>query len=272
MKLYEFASTILKEGSLSSKLLSPQKIHWDELECWESERVDYPSRDNRIAFSEEQIKFPGKGALKDSRQRGKALHFFANHELLAIEMMAQALLLFPELTLAQRKSLVMTLGEEQKHFSLYLSRMQELGTSFGDYPLNQFFWSFMSEIKTPEQFFSVISLTFEQANLDFASYYMELFKEIGDERTYSILKEVYEDEIKHVARGRTELLKNVSHANELWDFYCENLPENLTPARAKGIVFDDEARAKSGLPQGFISSLKEYRNSFSVTDRKQWKE
>ena len=69
---------------------------------------------------------------------------------------------------------------------------------------------------------------------------MKLFKELGDEKTYSILKEVYEDEIRHVARGRSELLRNVMNPEELWDYYCKNLPENLTPARAKGIVFDDE--------------------------------
>lgn len=272
MRLYEFASNILKEGSLAHKLTPAKDIIWDENESWVSERYSKPTREESISFSTEQIKFPGKGSLKNPHQRGKALHFFANHELLAIEMMAQALLLFPELTLSQRKSLVTTISEEQKHFSLYLSRMQELGVSFGDFPLNQFFWTFMEDISTPEQFYSVISLTFEQANLDFASYYMGLFKELGDEKTFSILKEVYEDEIRHVARGRNELLKKVSGPSELWSYYCENLPQNLTPARAKGIVFDDEARKKSGLPEGFIDSLKKYRNSFSVTDRKQWKE
>ena len=186
MKLYEFASHILKKGDLSSKLTSAQQIVWEESETWVSERYETPARSPEICFSEQQIKFPGKGALKDPLQRGKALHFFANHELLAIEMMAQALLLFPELSLPQRKSLVMTISEEQKHFSMYLSRMQELGVSFGDYPLNQFFWSFMANIENPDQFYSVISLTFEQANLDFASHYKELFKDLGDLRTYSI--------------------------------------------------------------------------------------
>jgi uncharacterized ferritin-like protein (DUF455 family) len=272
VKLYEFASHILKKGDLSSKLISSNDIVWDEREEWSSERYERPSRNSEISFSEQQVKFPGKGSLKEPLQRGKALHFFANHELLAIEMMAQALLLFPQLSFAQRKSLVMTISEEQKHFSMYLSRMQELGVSFGDYPLNQFFWSFMADIETPDQFYSVISLTFEQANLDFASYYMELFKELGDLKTHAILKEVYEDEIKHVARGRSELLKNVTGPEELWHHYCESLPSNLTPARAKGIHFDDEARKKSGLPHEFISSLKTYKNSFSVTNRKEWKE
>lgn len=271
MKLHTFVSKILKQGNLSSKLVSPQSIDWEENETWISERLSFPVRDESIKFSTEQIKFPRSPSLKDPKQKGKALHFFANHELLAIEMMAQALLLFPELTIAQRKSLVKTIEEEQNHFSMYLGRMQELGVSFGDYPLNQFFWSFMERINTPEQFFSVISLTFEQANLDFASYYMKVFKEHGDERTYLILREVYEDEIRHVARGRNELLKKVSSPEELWDFYCENLPDNLTPARAKGMVFDDKARVKSGLPSVFIDSLKNYQNTFSITNRKQWK-
>lgn len=271
MKLYEFCCCLLKKGDLASKLTSINEIDWEESETWTSERLVKPERCGSIAFSNKQIKFPGKGALKDSQQRAKALHFFANHELLAIEMMAQALLLFPELSMSQRKSLIKTIDEEQKHFTMYLARMQELGGHFGDYPLNQFFWSFMEQIKAPEQFFSVISLTFEQANLDFASHYMAIFQKLGDLKTYQILKEVYEDEIRHVARGRTELLKKVSHPEELWEFYCRSLPESLTPARAKGIVFDNDARKKSGLSEDFILSLKGYRNSFSVTDRKEWK-
>lgn len=271
MKLYEFCCCLLKKGDLASKLTSTDEIDWEESETWTPERLVKPKRCDSIAFSTKQIKFPGKGALKDPQQRAKALHFFANHELLAIEMMAQALLLFPDLSMAQRRSLIKTIEEEQKHFTLYLSRMQELGGHFGDYPLNQFFWSFMEQIETPEQFFSVISLTFEQANLDFASHYMTIFQELGDLKTYQILKEVYEDEIRHVARGRTELLKKARHPEELWELYCSNLPENLTPARAKGISFDGDARKKSGLSEGFIQSLKGYRNSFSVTNRKEWK-
>lgn len=271
MNVFEFAQQILLQGSLESKLLDPCLIDWNSVDRPDPLRVKEPVRNEDISFSSEQVKFPGKGALKDLKQRGKALHFFANHELLAIEMMAQALLIFTDWTLSQQKLLVKTLAEEQKHFSLYIDRMKDFGVSFGDYPLNSFFWNFMDKIETSDQFFSVISLTFEQANLDFARHYMKVFSEIGDEKTFDILNEVYQDEVRHVARGRTELIKNIDDPEELWAFYCACLPENLTPSRAKGIVFDHEGRKKAGLDSYFIDSLHNYKNNFNVTNRKQWK-
>lgn len=271
MDVFSYAEHILLNGGLENKLLNSDVINWDLKKSYSPIKVNEPTRDKNIAFSKEQIKFPGKGALKDPKQRGKALHFFANHELLAIEMMAQAILLFTDWSPSQQKLVVKTLSEEQKHFSLYLGRMRDFGVEFGDYPLNSFFWNFMDKIESSDQFFSVISLTFEQANLDFARHYMNVFQEIGDGETFNILKEVYEDEVRHVARGRTELIKKVDSPEDLWNHYCESLPENLTPARAKGIIFDRDGRKKAGLDLNFIESLHEYKNNFSITNRKQWK-
>ncbi len=274
MTLFEYAKNILLGESLEEKLTPSSVIEWNESELWEPLRVKFPARNEKISFSQKQIKFPGKGALKLDKEKGKALHFFANHELLAIEMFAQAILLFPELKISQRKLLVKTLEEEQKHFSLYLKRMNSFGVKFGDFPLNQFFWSFMEKIETPDQFFATISLTFEQANLDFAKYYHSIFELVGDGETANILKIVYEDEIKHVARGRHEVAHSLVGKEEamtqLWEHYCDILPPPLTPARAKGLIFDEEGRKMAGLPTEYIESLKEYRNSFAITDRKQW--
>ncbi len=271
MNVFEFASTILLKGGLEDKLISSDLINWEFRIKQEPLRVERPVRNDKLQFSKEQIKFPGKGALRDLKQRGKALHFFANHELLAIEMMAQALLLFPGWEESQQKLVVRTLTEEQKHFKLYHDRMNEYGVEFGDYPLNSFFWSFMDKIENDQQFFSVISLTFEQANLDFAKHYMQVFKDLEDFKAFEILNEVYEDEVRHVARGRTELLKSIDDPNQLWQHYCQNLPGVLTPARAKGISFDRDGRRKAGLDDSYISSLEGYNNSFKITQRKQWK-
>ena len=271
MRLYDLAFQILSGGNLEDKLISVGQIDWCE-EHWKPYRFETPERNRKIAFSNEQIKFPGKGALQDKRQRGKALHFFANHELLAIEMMAQAILLFPEMNTRQQKLLVKTLSEEQKHLSLYLKRMKELGVEFGDFPLNKFFWSFMEKIHTPHQFFAVISLTFEQANLDFSKYYRDFFESLGDVETTQIMQIVYDDEIKHVARGRHEITQELPRefANQLWEYYCQILPPPLTPSRAKGMIFDEEGRKMAGLSSEFINSLHNYRTSFVVTERKEW--
>lgn len=272
--VYDYAKTILLGDVLEDKLLEGSSIDWDKSTSFEALRVKLPGRSGRISLSEEQEKFPKKGALRDKSQRGKALHFFANHELLAIEMMAQALLLFPEASQATQRSLVETITEEQKHFSLYCERMNEFGVEFGDFPLNQFFWSFMGKIEDLETFYNVVSLTFEQANLDFALFYKTIFEELGDEKTADILNIVYTDEIKHVARGRAFLGK--SHVKKelpetFFEYFLSLLPSPLTADRAKGIVFDEQGRKKAGLSEEYINSLRDYQSAFKITKRKQWK-
>src|SRR5690606_37167787 len=140
----------------------------------------------------------------ETDKKAVALNSFANHELLAIEMMASALLIYPHKTeddLRFKKGVLVALKDEQKHLSLYIKRLQSLGYEFGDFPLNDFFWRQMEKLKTPAQYLAVMSLTFEAANLDFAQFYSRIFQEQGDLETARILQTVLEDEIAHVALG-----------------------------------------------------------------------
>lgn len=272
MNIYDYAETLLMGTSLEDKLLAPVNIDITH----NSNPYDmplYPGRDKSIAFSDEQVKFPGKGKLHLPEKRALAMHFFANHELLAIEMMAAAILKFPgesEEDLKMKKGLLKTIADEQKHFKLYVNRMKDFGLNFGDVPLNDFFWRQMPKIDNPSQFFSVMALTFEQANLDFADFYRHIFAEYGDEKSAKIMDIVFEDEISHVAFGRT-WLNTWKQSKSLWDYYLENLPDNLTPARAKGIVLNIEARQRAGLDDHYIDSIENYRDNFKLTNRKSWK-
>jgi len=274
MNVFEYAETILLKGDLKSKFVDGTQLDWNNVPKRSSQRIFFPHRSDQIIFSEEQIRFPKKGAMKDKKQRGKALHFFANHELLAIEMMAAAILLFPDEEQSVLKSLVDTISEEQLHLRLYIKRMNELGVQFGDFPLNQFFWSFMEKIENIKTFYTVVSLTFEQANLDFAHYYRDLFKELGDQETADIMNTIYTDEIKHVARGRAYLAKGLLHesqAESFWEYFLSLLPYPLSADRAKGIIFDEKGRERAGLDLNYISNLKKFKSNFKVTQRKEWK-
>ena len=271
MNVFDFAFYVLKSKKLDGKLLDISVIDSYSINTKRSIRFIKPGRGNEISFSSKQAKFPNKEHLKTNEGKKKALHFFANHELLAIEMMAQAILLYPECDAVELKKLVITLSDEQKHFRMYRSLINELGGDFGDYPVNSFFWTQMLKVNTFEQFYSLVAITFEQANLDFAKYYESFFRKNGDEKCADVLKIVYEDEISHVARGRMYLEKELAVNQSLWDYYQSVLPENITPSRAKGMIFDDEGRTKAGLGDHFIQSLKEYSGDFKVTKRKEWK-
>ena len=233
---------------------------------------EYPAREDYYNYSSIRFKFPKPGSLKNEKKRGIALHFFANHELLAIEMMAGAVLKFSR-TVGQKEFKKISIGilsaikDEQKHFCLYKKRMKDLGVSFGDVPLNDFFWRQFKNLNSFEEFFSIMSLTFEAANLDFAYFYGKLFQDLGDEKTAKIMEIVYHDELKHVQLG-AHWVGSLSKYEKLWDAYNSSLPPGITPARSKGIHYMSEHRVKAGLGIDFICELDKYKDNFKVTNRR----
>ena len=112
-------------------------------------------------------------------------------------------------------------------------------------------------------------MTFEAANLDFAGYYRDKFKEVDDLKTANIMNIVYEDEIKHVALG-AKWLNSWRGDLSLWGYFRESLPHNITPSRAKGMSFDVEARVRSGLGEDFIQNVRDYKDDYIITTRREW--
>lgn len=263
----DYFTSILEGADLDDKL-QVSDFNWDG---WsEYEIPSYPSRSDKLKFSKDQLKFPKKESLHLDEKKALALHSFANHELLAIEMMAAAILHYPHKTeedIKIKKGIFSALKDEQKHFKLYVNRLNDLGFEFGDFPLNDFFWRQMHSLKTPAQYFSVMAFTFEAANLDFAQYYRDIFQSLGDTTTAKILNVVLEDEISHVALG-SFWLKKWREDKSLWQYYLDSLPWPLTPARSKGIGFDPLIHERAINDPDFISQLIQFEDPFRVTKRK----
>jgi hypothetical protein len=259
----EYARTILLGGHLEDKLLETS-IEWGK---WESfELPGLPGRTGPLSFSDNRYKFPRAVHLNEADKKAMALHSFANHELLAMEMMAAAILIYPHQTeddLRFKKGIVTALKDEQKHLQLYIGRINELGYAFGDFPLNDFFWRQMPKLKTASQYTALMALT-----LDFAQYYAQIFKGFGDFKTASILETVLADEITHVAFG-AHWLKRWRSDKSLWNYYRESLPWPLTPARSKGIAFDPIIHAKAMGDDEFMQELVAYEDEFKVTKRRE---
>lgn len=267
MKLSTYAKNILLGQSIEDKLLNVEDIEFDEIQDFNIPKT--PGRSKKIQLSSKQEKFPKGQALSLDNNKAFALNSFANHELLALEMMACSLLIYPHHTAEMKRfkqGILKTLVDEQKHFKLYTDRMKEIGYEFGDFPLNDFFWRQMESLKTPEQYLSVIALTFESANLDFAHYYMNLFNSFDDKKTGSILKVVFDDELTHVAFG-THYMNLWKQDKSLWEYYVNCLPWPMTPARGKGIKFKTELRKTTNLDADFLDNLKNYQDDFSITKR-----
>lgn len=262
----EYAKQILLGDSLEDKFFE-QSVSWDEWKSFELPRQ--PGRADRISFSDLQLKFPKANRLNETDKKAMALHSFANHELLAIEMMAAAFLIYPhrnEEDIRFKRGIMTALKDEQKHLKLYIGRLNELGYDFGDFPLNDFFWRQMPKLTTPETYLSVMALTFESANLDFAQYYANLFRSFGDIKTAEILNTVLEDELTHVAFG-SHWLKRWRGERSLWDYYLQTLPWPLTPARSRGIGFDHQLHEKAIGDTDFTARLASYEDQFNITRR-----
>ena len=264
MDLRACAERILFGATLEDKLVSPVGLS----DARPGAAIAVPSLPHRpeglrLDDARPRKKFPGLTPDGDPRLRGRVLHYFANHELLAIELMALFLLRFPDAPAAFRRAIAHTISEEQTHLGLYRQRMADFGVSLGAVPVSRFFWDTLAEMNGPLEYLSGMSLTFEQANLDFSRHYMRRFREIGDEATARLLRQVYDDEIGHVKLGVVwfEKLREPTDRRPFWDRYRAALRPPLTPARARGLGFDEGARRAAGLSTDYIEALQGFSHS-----------
>src|SRR5436190_24288379 len=98
MELREFAQKVLFATSLEEKLRCLDALT-DEHPGPAVVAPAAPGRPAALRFKPHgsgKADFPGVKRLEQTRERGRLLHFFANHELLATELMALVLLRFPE--------------------------------------------------------------------------------------------------------------------------------------------------------------------------------
>jgi len=255
MELREWAIRILSADTMAEKLLDPGVItdkHPGPALLWKN-----PTRPPGMHFQKHasKNKLPKFHEHSDPDKRAVCLHRFAGHELLAVEIMAYALLAFPEAPSRFRKGLANTLKEEQEHVRLYIQQMNRLGVQFGDLPLYRHFWGYVPYLTTPTRYVSVMSLTLEQANLDFAPLYGSSFAEAGDVEAAALMERILEDEIAHVSFGFQWLKKWKDPAVSEWDTWRQNIPELVTPLRARGTTVFKDHRRKAGLPEDWIQNL-----------------
>lgn len=225
-----------------------------------------PARSDSIQFasgSATRPKLPASAHLVTDENRGTLLHFFANHELLAAELMALALLRFPDAPHKFRVGLANTLREEQRHTRWYLARMKDCGVEFGEFPLSRFFWDAVSSMESPIDYVSRLSLTFEQANLDYANYYSDVLGQAGDTKSAAILKRIYEDEISHVGYGLHWFRRWKEESESDWEALKSRLHFPLSPSRAKGnrTGFNVEGRREAGFDDDYIHQLSLFERS-----------
>ncbi|MCB9779362.1 MAG: DUF455 family protein [Alphaproteobacteria bacterium] len=258
MELSAWAERLLLGETLADKLLDPGALT-DDAPGPVRPVPAGPGRPDALRLGDERVPFPT--ALADPAQRGLMLHFFANHELLAIELFALGLLRFPDAPPAFRRGLARTIREEQRHLTRYLDRMDQLGVQPGEAPVNRFFWDCVADVPTPLDLCVRMGLTLEQANLDFCVQYGRALRQVGDEESAQLLDEVLEDEIGHVKQGLYWFRRWKEEDRSDWEAFQARLQLPLSPSRAKGGELHRDLRDRVGFDRDFVDRLAVYGRS-----------
>jgi uncharacterized ferritin-like protein (DUF455 family) len=256
MELREFADRILLSPAIADKLTQLAEPGTDEVPgpaC----RIQVPARPAGLAFCgrRESPPMPHPDTLRDPQRRAAAHHIMANHELQALEVMAFVLRAFPEAPAEFRQGLVGIMADEQRHTRLHLERMADLGMSFGDLPVNGYFWIKAQEFQTLLDYLAGLPLTFEGRNLDHTLEFEEWFAAAGDSRSAGIMRLIHREEIQHVAFGLHWLQQLKPPDQTDWEAYSAALKWPLRPEKSRGKSFHRAPRLAAGMSPEFLDHL-----------------
>ena len=251
-----WAESILVGERMADKLWAPPRLDDPRVAPW-TRLPDAPGRPEGLRFDDPRTRPPSprRRDLDRADGRGRVLHGFANHELLALELMAGMLLRFVDAPAGWRLGLVQTMRDEQRHLQLYLDRMAACGVEVGEVPVSSFFWNTLRDAPDPLAFTAAMGLGFEQANLDFALAWQRAFAAAGDAETAGVLQEVYDDEVRHVRHG-VRWFRELSGEPEVrFERWADQLRFPMSAARARGPTIDREGRRRAGLDAAYVERL-----------------
>jgi uncharacterized ferritin-like protein (DUF455 family) len=271
----ELCIEILSRGELEWKLASPfgsdGRLLPDHV-SGPALAFERPARGPGLEMRSGVERLPRPTELADPRARLACLRRFAHHELMAVELFAWALLLWPETPAELRRGWCLAMADEQRHCRMYLERLHAHGAGLGDEPLSDYFWKHAAAIRAhargPAAFLAAIGLTLEQANLDFTLVYAEGFRRGGDEASARVAEIVHADEQRHVRLAAEWLARLAPEGEDPVASYREAVPFPLEAARAKGRQFSADARRAAGLSEALIEHVRSARPGDGHAKRK----
>ena len=219
-------------------------------------RLSAPGRPANWVVVARHARTPSAASLGHALNRAKLALTFAHHEIQAAELMAWAILAFPETPREFQSGLARLVLDEARHARGYVAHAQSLGMQLGEHPVRDWFWQRVGAVHTPAQFVALLGLGFEGANLDHSSRYAQLFREAGDEAGALLQESIGAEERVHVrfaARWFAHFAGELSFEN-----WLAHLPKPLTPLVLRGLPFARAARLDSGLSESFVDALERW--------------
>ena len=264
MELRAFAERVLYSDKLTIKIARIDESLTDHA-LGGAVRVTQPTRPANLQFAERKKApaMPKAESLKDVRKRAIAHHVMANHELQALEVMAMVLLAFPDASAVFRMGLAQVMFDEQRHTRMHVQRCEELGVRFGDYPVNGWIWKKAQDYSSTLEYVAGLPLVFEGANLDHTAEFEQYFRAAGDRRSAAIMRAIHKDEIRHVEFGLNWLRQLKPAGVSDWDAWTGALHWPIRPSRARGDLFQRDARLQAGLTPEFIDRLEAFDETSS---------
>jgi len=224
-------------------------------------RIEAPGRPVELAPVPPRSR-PSRGGLRDRRRRAERVHTFFHHELQATELIAWALLAFPEAPPEFQRGVVREIGDELRHMGLYASHLERLGFEVGSFGVRDWFWERVPAARTALEFVAILGIGFEGGNLDHSARFAGLFREAGDEEGARIQEQIGAEEVAHVRFARLWFERWAGPLTlERW---AELLPPPLTPKVMRGRRLDRESRRRAGMSEAFLDALESYERGGAV--------
>jgi uncharacterized ferritin-like protein (DUF455 family) len=238
--------------SLTGKLAPPPPptTWWDNPRPL---RLDAPGRPPELVPREQKRKTPKPGAMRDPAKRAEVLHTFLHHELQAAELMAWAVLAFPETPAGFRRGLFNICQDEVRHLQLYAEHLVTLGFPFGTWPVNDWFWKRVPTDATATHFVARMGIGFDGGNLDHGARFTANFEAALDPRAAAIQAQIVDEEVAHAAFALHWF--RVFTGGLDFDVWRTFLPRPLSPMMTRGLPLNLEARRRAGYPDDFLEAL-----------------
>lgn len=250
-----WARNYLESHELSTKIDPPPLPH-----CWEDSpaSVDLrPGRPSCLSVTRSQPNETKLRELKTVEGRARLIHKFWHHELQAAELMAWALLRFPQTPQAFRRGLLGVLHDEVRHMGMYQQYLQRTGFQIGSFPVRDAFWDRVPLCQTPIAFVAVMGMGLEAANLEHTQRFAERFRAVGDTVGAELHEQVGREEVAHV-RFATRWFREWT-SDVQFDAWQRALPEAVKVGHLRGKQLHWEARRRAEMPEAFLKELERTR-------------
>jgi uncharacterized ferritin-like protein (DUF455 family) len=213
-------------------------------------RLDAPGRPRELRVVPKAVKTRGLAAPGG---RARALHTFFHHELQAAELMAWAVLAFPDAPSAFRRGLLRISHDEIRHMHLYAGHIERLGFAIGDFPVRDWFWERVPRCADAASFVATMGVGVESANLEHSASFAARFREVGDEEGARLQEQVGHEEIAHVRFG-VRWFRAFRSTLE-FETWRRALAPPLSPLLMRGRPLQREARLRAGQTEQFLDEL-----------------